>query len=78
MHGNVWTWCQGVFSAYPEDLAADDKEDIRDVSNCLSNRVLRGGSFDRLAPNVRSSYRDLNRPSERLSTIGVRLSRTYH
>lgn len=41
------------------------------------DRVLRGGSFYYLAHVVRSAYRDLVNPDNRLSRLGIRVARTY-
>jgi formylglycine-generating enzyme required for sulfatase activity len=39
--------------------------------------VLRGGSFNNQAQNVRSAYRNNNRPSNHNNTIGLRPAKTY-
>jgi formylglycine-generating enzyme required for sulfatase activity len=80
MHGNVWNWCQdaGLF-VYPQTTAgqpAEDKEDIRDISDTQS-RVLRGGSFSYHAPFVRSAGRSNGGPADRYDIIGLRVCRTY-
>ncbi len=57
MQGNVYTWCQESYTDYPAgkgDEAAEDHEDELVVN---SSRVLRGGSFDDQASNVRSANR---------------------
>jgi formylglycine-generating enzyme required for sulfatase activity len=53
MHGNVWEWvedCYGTYQGAPADGTA------RISSNCAS-RVLRGGSWDYEADEIRSSVR---------------------
>jgi formylglycine-generating enzyme required for sulfatase activity len=74
MHGNVWTWCQEVALLYPSGRI-EDKDDIRDILSTQS-RVLRGASFDNLAPSVRSAFRNSSGPAIRGDTIGLRVART--
>jgi serine/threonine protein kinase/formylglycine-generating enzyme required for sulfatase activity len=74
--GNVFTWCQERFKAYPEgNKATEDTEDELVVTS-TGNRVLRGGSFYNQASLVRSACRYLNVPSSRLNSIGFRPART--
>ena len=59
VQGNVFTWCQESFQAYPnakEKRLYEDKEDKLSIS--LDNRVLRGGSFAVQASVVRSAFRN--------------------
>jgi formylglycine-generating enzyme required for sulfatase activity len=74
MHGNVWNWCNDSAFVYPSGRF-EDKEDLREVSDA-TNRVLRGGSFDSVAPIVRSSLRFVVQPGFSLFTIGFRVART--
>jgi formylglycine-generating enzyme required for sulfatase activity/serine/threonine protein kinase len=79
MHGNVWQWCQESAWNYPQagnGRPAEDEEDKRDIVDPLS-RVLRGGAFDCLPGNVRSALRIVNRPTDLLSHVGLRVARTY-
>lgn len=39
------------------------------------NRVIRGGSWNDLARNVRAAYRNANPPGNRNSNLGLRLAR---
>lgn len=72
MHGNVLDWC------------ADWSEDDYPSSNAVDpqgpesgeHRVLRGGSFDNYAMNVRSAAREANAPEARNGSIGFRPVRT--
>jgi formylglycine-generating enzyme required for sulfatase activity len=78
MHGNVWTWCQESFRAYPEgsvERPVRDAEDLRDVVEGQS-RVLRGASFLHLPTYVRTAYRYHYRPSDRYDAVGLRVART--
>jgi formylglycine-generating enzyme required for sulfatase activity len=80
MHGNVWNWCQ---ERYQADYAiskggeiTEDKEDSLQIISTVS-RVLRGGSFDFQASDVRSANRSLNVPANRDNSIGFRPARTF-
>ncbi len=78
VQGNVFTWCQESYKAYPTgkgEEAAEDKEDELVISPTQS-RVLRGGSFHNLASNVRSAYRINIVPTIRSYNNGFRLART--
>jgi formylglycine-generating enzyme required for sulfatase activity len=78
MHGNVYTWCQESFRDYPpakDGSAIDDEEDILYILS-ENSRVLRGGSFNNHASNVRSAYHYGLPPTNRNINVGVRLART--
>ena len=74
MHGNVWQWVQDAwhdnYSGAPSDgsawLSGGD----------LSERVLRGGSWNINPRGVRSAFRGRSTPDDRSSLIGFRLART--
>jgi formylglycine-generating enzyme required for sulfatase activity len=79
MHGNVHAWCQERNAGYPEakaDEAIEDKEDILNIDR-NSTRVLRGGSFNFQASDVRSANRSRNVPTNRLNGVGFRPARTF-
>src|SRR5262249_34825436 len=79
MHGNVWTWCQETFAAYStmkDGERIEDKEDIYSINN-QNSRVVRGGSFDNQASNVRSADRNRDAPADRSNDTGFRPARTY-
>ncbi len=73
MHGNVWEWCE-------DDFIDDYEETPRDGSayqdKKSDRKVLRGGSWDDVAGNTRSSYRDWGDPAYRDVDVGFRLLRT--
>ena len=79
VQGNVFTWCQESFKAYPVgkgDEAAEDQEDGLMI-NSTGSRVLRGGSFGVQASNVRSANRNLTVPVSRNFVNGFRPARTF-
>jgi formylglycine-generating enzyme required for sulfatase activity len=77
VHGNIWNWCQETYRSYPgvAGAAIEDKEDILTISP-TNSRVLRGGSFNNRASNVRSAGRIYSVPSNRINFSGFRPSRT--
>ena len=58
-----------------ESEGMDDMEKKEKLSDS-SYRVLRGGSFNYNAANVRSAYRSTLRPDSRVTNNGFRASRT--
>ena len=78
VQGNVFTWCQERFKAYPtskENESSEDKEDM--LSMTLDNRGLRGGSFDVPASLMRSAFRNGVVPTYRSDgDVGLRPART--
>src|SRR5262249_30765327 len=74
--GNVFSWCQERFKAYPEgNKPADDTEDDLVVTS-TDGRMLLGGSFANPASVVRSASRHTNVPLYQFITIGFRPART--
>jgi formylglycine-generating enzyme required for sulfatase activity len=79
VQGNVWTWCQESYKAYPaskDDGVYEDKEDVLSIDTS-NGRVLRGGSFDFQASNVRSAFRVYIVPAYRNADTGFRPARTF-
>jgi formylglycine-generating enzyme required for sulfatase activity/tetratricopeptide (TPR) repeat protein len=77
MQGNVLEWCQDSAMLYGTDLAMmRDIEQTGKLSNSDS-RVLRGGSFNTFAVNVRSATRHSDLPVYRVNDFGFRVARTY-
>ncbi len=72
MHGNVYEWCYDYYGTYPDSLVIDPTGPIRG-----KKRVLRGGSFLRIAHQCRSAARHAVEPSWRGSEIGFRLVLGY-
>ncbi len=78
--GNVWQWCQDRYLFYPVAAGRRGNEDQEDTSYKVderSSRVLRGGSFKGIAPDVRCANRLNNRPAYRNNNVGLRPARTY-
>jgi serine/threonine protein kinase/formylglycine-generating enzyme required for sulfatase activity len=72
MLGNAMEWCQEGMYQYEAGEVAVDKNDIKD----RSKRLLRGGSFNYLAPLERSAYRHWLFPEYHHSYVGFRPART--
>ena len=72
MHGNVSEWCADTwhenYSGAPNDGSAW-------IDGGAANRVVRGGSWDDDARDVRAACRDVLEPADRLSDVGFRCSR---
>jgi eukaryotic-like serine/threonine-protein kinase len=80
MHGQVVSWCQESYRAYPQatsGLAIEDEEDKLDVLSTIE-RVVRGGSFGHRAVNVRCASRVWLVPTNRYGSVGFRPARTFH
>jgi formylglycine-generating enzyme required for sulfatase activity len=73
--GNVATWCQNSLPTSKEILALDDQEQALEVAS-TTTRLLRGGSFDSLAPTLRCAVRVDTLPLLRMQGIGLRPART--
>ncbi|MFK8112563.1 MAG: SUMF1/EgtB/PvdO family nonheme iron enzyme [Rubripirellula sp.] len=77
MHGNVQEWCQEGYVDYSRRLGTvnEDLEDDAAVRNS-ARRLLRGGAFGIRSSDVRAAFRSFNRPPNRYSNSGFRISRT--
>jgi formylglycine-generating enzyme required for sulfatase activity len=78
MHGNVFSWCQEGFKDQTRaaDGAVEDEEDDLGIPPSKS-RVMRGGSFDRQAAQVRSAARFFGFPASPYGMVGFRPVRTF-
>jgi formylglycine-generating enzyme required for sulfatase activity len=72
MHGNVWEWVEDCYAPDYADAPADGS--ARTAADCAS-RVLRGGSWDYPATELRSSVRYRLPPYYRVDEIGFRVAR---
>ncbi len=68
MHGNVWEWCADWFG----DYSIKSQTNPQGPSNG-SERVLRGGCWNRYADYCRSANRDNSAPDDRFRSVGFRL-----
>ncbi len=73
-HGNVFEWCHDWYGPYGSEEAVSDP-----IGPARGNsRVMRGGSFDNVAPDLRSALRYVNNPDIRIIYYGFRPARTYN
>jgi formylglycine-generating enzyme required for sulfatase activity len=78
MLGNIVEWNQNTAQFYTYDSSLVKSSGVQAGKvDAQQQRLLRGGSFDYLALNVRSSYRYYNVPTVDNLNYGFRPSRTY-
>ena len=70
--GNVWEWCWDYYGAYGPDYASNPNGPTFSGDG---RRVIRGGSWEDLAPNVRVARRGWSNPEETFAAIGFRTVR---
>ena len=73
MLGNVWEWCEDIYSA---DAYRKHQRNNPIYTEGGSDRVIRGGSWCTEPGGVRSAYRDNFAPVYRNYDVGFRLLRT--
>jgi formylglycine-generating enzyme required for sulfatase activity len=74
MLGNVWEWCTDHCHASYDGSPADGSAWI-DSERGAAGRVIRGGSWDGYARDVRAACRNHHDPADRDCTIGFRCAR---
>jgi len=72
MHGNVWEWCEDIYS---EDAYNNHQSKNPIYTSGGSDRVIRGGSCGSGPRSVRCADRDSFPPGDRRSYLGFRLVR---
>jgi formylglycine-generating enzyme len=70
MSGNVWEWCNDWSTAYTGNAAQTDPTGPARGRY----RVLRGGSWESNAAEIRSAYRNSGAPGSRNNSIGFRVA----
>jgi formylglycine-generating enzyme required for sulfatase activity len=70
LHGNVFEWCQDWFGAYPSEPVTHPQGPADG-----EHRVLRGGSWNSAAEDVRCAYRHRLTPGYRYRHEGFRVAR---
>ena len=73
MHGNVWEWVEDCYMPSYDGAAADGSP--RSGQNCGARHVLRGGSWDYKAEDLRSALRYKLPGYYRVDEIGFRVAR---
>jgi serine/threonine protein kinase/formylglycine-generating enzyme required for sulfatase activity len=76
MHGNVWNWCQDKEHDYPTEPGVYVDESDPKVTEITLPRMLRGGSFQDGARDVRCANRYHSAVEAQLPHIGFRPART--
>ncbi len=74
MSGNVWEWCWDLYATYPSGSQSDPKG----LFGGVSDRVMRGGSWDNQARRARAARRGYYGPRTRYKVIGFRTARSKH
>ena len=69
MHGNVWEWCSGQYSAYPEGPLTDPRG-----AETGSLRIARGGAWTDYGHFCRSAKRCWAYPADHWPCLGFRIA----
>jgi formylglycine-generating enzyme required for sulfatase activity len=78
IHGNILCWCQERYLDYRNEQDSNNSDDTEDIAPIDTQypRVVRGGSIDDRASEVRSANRIKRVPVYRNTNIGFRAGRT--
>jgi formylglycine-generating enzyme required for sulfatase activity len=72
MHGNVYEWCQDWHGNYPSVRVVDPVGHAE-----RKRRVMRGGSWEDIATDLRCAYRHQGLPHARYESMGFRVARDF-
>ncbi len=70
MHGNVWEWCNDWHGSLQDGTVTNPNG-----GTAGEYRVMRGGSFDSVVSETRSSDRFYKMPTTRVNYLGFRLAK---
>ena len=75
--GNVWEFCLDEWTSYPAARVTQGESDLRRMREAtIDRRVIRGGSFDGGAFNMRVTARDSHRAGNPAGHVGFRCARS--
>ena len=75
--GNVWEFCMDAWAPYTADAHRQSEEEVRRMRmTTAERRVIRGGSFDGVAFNLRVSARDSHKVNNPVAHVGFRCARS--
>lgn len=72
MHGNVWEWCEDIYSDSYANLSVDGSSNVSVGDS--TKRVLRGGSWYNYGLSLRSAFRYWDSPANRGDDVGFRVA----
>lgn len=75
--GNLWEFCLNEWAPYPSGGQRQSEDDVRLMrAAAAERRVIRGGSFDGGAFNMRVTARDSHRADNPVAQVGFRCARS--
>jgi formylglycine-generating enzyme required for sulfatase activity len=75
MHGNVWEWCEDHWHGTYDRAPGDGSAWLLPCAEAAAYRVIRGGSWNGDAQDVRSAFRAYDDPASRFADLGFRCAR---